>query len=164
MLEAIRSRRSIRQFTDQPVSEGEIESLLSAAMAAPSANARYPWEFVVVRDPELRRQLAGVHQFSGMCAQAPVVFVPCGDESRSDYWIEDCSAATENLLLQARALGLGGVWVGIRPRPERERKVKEILSIPDPLRVLCLVPVGHPAEERPPHGGFDRDKVHWDRY
>jgi len=118
---------------------------------------------VVVRDPELRRQLAGVHQFSGMCAQAPVVFVPCGDESRSDYWIEDCSAATENLLLQARALGLGGVWVGIRPRPERERKVKEILTIPDPLRVLCLVPVGHPAEERPPHGGFDRDKVHWDR-
>ena len=87
-----------------------------------------------------------------------------GDPNRSDHWVEDCSAATENLLLAAASLGLGGVWVGIYPRPQRERHVRQALSIPNGLRVLCLVPIGHPAEAKPPRTRFEASKVHFETY
>jgi nitroreductase len=164
MLDLIKKRRSIRAYTDEPVSDAEVKALLEAAMAAPSANNLRPWEFVVVLKDDLRQRLAKVHPWSQMCAGAPVVFVICGDERRSDHWVGDTSAATENLLLAAVALDLGAVWVGIYPRPQREAHVRSVLGIPQELRVLCLVPVGHPAESKPPHTKYDEGKVHYDRY
>ena len=164
VLEAILKRRSIREYTTQPVSEEQIRTLLEAAMAAPSASDRRPWEFVVVRDPSLRQALARTHQWSGMAADAPVVFVVCGDEKRSAHWMVDASAATENMLVQAAAMGLGGVWVGIFPRPEREEQVRRTLGIPAHLRVLCLVPMGHPAESKPPRTRYEERCVHYDRF
>ena len=164
MLDLIKKRRSIRAYTDEPVSDAEVKVLLEAAMAAPSANNLRPWEFVVVLKDGLRQRLAKVHPWSQMCAGAPVVFVICGDERRSDHWVGDTSAATENLLLAAVALDLGAVWVGIYPRPQRETHVRSVLGIPQGLRVLCLVPVGHPAESKPPHTKYDEGKVHYDRY
>ena len=114
MLDLIKKRRSIRAYTDAPVSDAEVKALLEAAMAAPSANNLRPWEFVVVLKDDLRQRLAKVHPWSQMCAGAPVVFVICGDERRSDHWVGDTSAATENLLLAAvhedfRNLGLDAV-------------------------------------------------------
>jgi nitroreductase len=163
-LEFIESRHSIRKFTDEPVSDEQIRKLLTAAMAAPSANNRQPWEFVVVRDRAARAELAQVHRYSGMAAQAPVVFVVCGRESVSRHWAVDCSAATENLLLEAVSLGLGAVWVGIYTTPEHEATVRGLLGIPDDLRVLCLVPLGHPAETRVGTTRFDPARAHFERF
>jgi nitroreductase len=164
MLDLIKKRRSIRRYTNEPVSDADIRMLLEAAMAAPSGDNSQPWEFVVVRQEGLRRQLAQTHPWSRMCGGAPVVFVVCVHERRSSHWVEDASAATENLLLAAAALDLGAVWVGIYPNTQSERRVRQALGIPSSLRVLCLVPVGHPAESKPPRTQYDENKVHYDRY
>ncbi len=164
MLDTIKRRRSIRQFTAAPVSDADIKTLLEAAMAAPSANDLRPWEFVVVRRQDLRRRLADMKQWSYMAANAPVVFVVCGHEQSSTHWVEDASAATENLLLAAVALDLGGVWVAVYPDQPREQYARETLGIPAELRVLCMVPVGHPAESKPPSTKYDAAKVHYDGY
>lgn len=164
MLDLIKKRRSIRKYTSKTVSDADIRTLLEAAMAAPSANNSQPWQFIVVRDKELRQQLAETHPWSRMCAKAPVVFVVCGDERSSDHWVEDTSAATQNLLLAVTAMDLGAVWVGIYPRPQREAHVRRALGIPEGVRVLCLVPVGHPAESKQPRTQYDERKVHRERY
>lgn len=160
----IKERRSIREYTDQAVTDEQIRQLLEAAMAAPSASNIQPWEFVVVRDPDLKRQLAQTHTWSYMAAGAAVVFVVCGNEGASHHWVEDASAATENLLLAVTALGLGAVWVAIYPSADREAHVRRVLDIPEEIRVLCLVPVGHPAESKPPRTKYRESKVHYERW
>jgi nitroreductase len=160
----ILKRRSIRVFTNAPVDEPAVDALLQAAMAAPSARDIRPWAFVVVRDPECRRRLAATSEWSQMCAEAPVVIVVVGDPAASDFWIQDCSAATENLLLAAAGLGLGAVWVGVYPRGERETHVRRTLDIPDGMHVLCVVPVGHPGEEKPARTRYEAGKVHHDSF
>lgn len=163
-LEWIFKRRSIRAYTDAPVSNEQIDALLRAAMAAPSANDVRPWAFVVVRAAERRKELAQAHQWSYMCANAQVVIAVIGDPSASSHWVEDCSAAAENLLLAASALNLGSVWVAIYPRQEREAHVRSLLDIPDNLRVLCLLPIGHPAEEKPPRTRYEASKVYDEKF
>ena len=164
MYELILRRRSIRMYTAEPVSEGDVRKLLEAAMAAPSADNSQPWHVVVVRDAALKGRLAQTHPWSTMCADASAVLAMCGDPGRSDHWVEDVSAATENLLLAATALDLGAVWISIYPRIEREAHVRKVLAIPDGVRVLCLVPVGHPAERKPPRTQYDEAKVHYERF
>ncbi len=164
MLDLIKQRRSIRKYTAEPVSDADIRTMLEAAMAAPSADNIQPWEFVVVQDAVLRRGLAQTHPWSRMCADAPVVFVVCGDERRSGHWVDDTSAATENLLLAAAGLGLGAVWVGVYTDSSSEAHVRDLLGIPSGMRILCLVPVGHPAESKPPRSQYDESKVHHDRW
>jgi nitroreductase len=160
MLDLIKKRRSIRRYTAQDVSDEQVRVLLEAAMAAPSANNVRPWHFVVVRDANLRKELSKTHRWSYMCADAPVVFAVIGDSRASDRWVEGTSAATENLLLAAAGIGLGGVWIGVCRREERESHVRQTLGIPDHLRVLCLVAVGHPAEEKKPRTQYDESRVH----
>jgi nitroreductase len=164
MLDLIQSRRSIRKYTSEPIADADIQAMLEAAMAAPSANNVKPWEFVVVRDRELCRKLADTHTYSKMAADAAAVFVICGREGESRHWVEDTSAATQNLLLAAAGLGLGAVWVACYPSVEREGYVRELLGLPASLRVLCLVPAGHPAESKAPRTQFDPGRVHYDRY
>ena len=164
MLELIKKRRSIRKYTAEPLSDADITALLEAAMAAPSGSNKQPWEFIVVRDEGLRQKLAETHPWSKMCADAPVVLAILGDERVSDHWVEDTSAATQNLLLAAAGLDLGAVWLGIYPRPEREEHVRAVLGIPEGIRILCLVPVGHPAESKPSRTQFEGSKVHYDGY
>ncbi|MBL7183502.1 MAG: nitroreductase family protein [Anaerolineae bacterium] len=164
VLDMIKKRRSIREYTDQAVTDEQIRQLLEAAMAAPSGSNIQPWEFVVVRDPDLKRQLAQTHTWSYMAADAAVVFVVCANESASNHWIADASAATQNLLLAVTALGLGAVWVGIYPSADREAHVRRVLDIPDEIRVLCLVPVGHPAEAKLPRTKYTESKVHYEKW
>jgi nitroreductase len=164
MLELIKKRRSIRKYTPDPISDSEIKALLEAAMAAPSADDMRPWEIIVVRRADLREELSRVHPWAAMCKSAPVVFVILGDARRSPHWIEDCSALTENLLLAVTGLGLGAVWVAIYPQNTDEGHVRRLLGIPEHLRVLCLVPVGHPAEVKPAHTKFDERKIHYETY
>lgn len=164
IIEHIKRRRSIRHYTEQEVTDGQVHLLLEAAMAAPSAHNSQPWAFVVVRDRELKRELALIHQFADMADDASVVFVVVGDPALSDHWVEDCSAATENLLLAADGIGLGAVWVGVHPGEEREDAVGSILGIPPDQRILCLVPVGYPAEAKPARTQYTAEKVHSDTW
>lgn len=160
MLDLIKRRRSIRVFTSQDVSEEHVRSLLEAAMAAPSGRGLDPWHFVVVRDTATRNKLAATHTFSDMCARSPVVIVVGGDEKASDHWTADCAAAAQNILLAAASMGLGSVWVGIYPRAEREDYVRQALNIPAHMRILCLIPIGHPGEHKPPRTRFNPERVH----
>lgn len=156
----ILQRRSIRAYTDQPVGEQQAQALLEAAMAAPSAHDTRPWAFVLVRDPARRQALGALHRWTSMCAQAPLVVAVLGDPTQSEHWVEDCSAATENLLLAAAGLGLGSVWVGIYPNQDWETAVRAQVGAPEPWRVLCLLPVGYPAEQKPPRTRFEASKMH----
>ena len=166
-IEAIMTRRSIRQFTDEPVTAEQLEALLRAAMAAPSAGNQQPWRFVVARDPEVRARLAVATPYASPVGRAPLGIVVLADtrENRHPgYWVQDCSAAVENILLAAHALGLGGVWIGVHPIEEREANVREIVEAPEGFAALCMIAIGHPAGPGPDVDRFHADYVrdeHW---
>jgi len=163
-LNIIFARRSIRAYTGEPVSEEDIQSLLEAGMAAPSASNRKPWHFVAVTDSETLQALAQAHPFGKMTAKAGVAIAVCGDPTISDWWVQDCSAATENILVAAVGLGLGAVWLGSHGRPEREQAVRDVLGIPDRVGVLSLLSIGHPGEEKEARTQYDPDRVHRNRW
>lgn len=163
-IEWILARRSIRSYTPDPIPVATVKTLLEAAMAAPSASNRQPWEFVAVRDPGLREQLSGTSAWTGMVAHAPLCIVVCGHPNDSRHWVEDCSAAAQNILLGATSLGLGSVWLGLYPAEERLRAVRKILGLPDDVSPLCMIAIGFPTEAKPPHTKYDPAKVHFDRF
>ncbi|MEA3376043.1 MAG: nitroreductase family protein [Chloroflexota bacterium] len=164
-VETIFARRSIRAYRAEPVGKKDIETLLKAAMAAPSASNRKPWQFIVVTERETLDALADAHAHGKMLFEAPLCISVCGDLTEMErYWVQDCSAATENLLLAATALGLGAVWLGVYPREERVAAVRPILGLPDHITPLNLVSIGHPAEEKEPRTQYDEARVHWERW
>ncbi len=164
VLEAIHTRRSIRKYEEgRDISEEQVRTLLAAAMTAPSAGNAQPWHFVVVRDPAIRERLSRTHPYVGMAATAPVVVVVCAEpalEKYPGYWVQDCSAATQNLLLAACDLGLGTVWTGLYPMEERCKAVAEILNLPQGVIPLSLVPVGHPVQEFKHQDRYKEERVH----
>jgi nitroreductase len=164
LIQAIFARRSIRRYTAEPVSKDDIRTLLEAAMAAPSASNSQPWHFVVVNDRETLDALAEAHPYGKMLFQAPLCIVVCGDLARSDHWVQGCSAATENLLVAATALGLGAVWLGVHPREDRAAAVRQVLGIPKTIIPLNLISIGYPAEEKPPRTQYDEARVHRQRW
>ena len=166
-IEWITTRRSIRRYKRERVSEEQVTEMLCAAMSAPSAGNQQPWHFVVVRDPETLKKIAHTHPFGQMTADASLAILICGDESvevHKGYWVQDCSAATENLLLAAHALGLGAVWVGIYPREERVKEFSEMFALPAGVYPLALVPVGYPAEEKPKQDRYQQARVHPEKW
>ncbi|MBM3476549.1 MAG: nitroreductase family protein [Armatimonadetes bacterium] len=161
-IQAIMTRRSIRKYTDEAVTGEEVETLLRAAMAAPSAANKQPWHFVVVRDQALREAFTQFHPHSAMLREAPVGILICGDtelELGGGYWIQDCSAATENLLIAAHAIGLGAVWLGITPRADRVAQTQALFGLPANVIPLGMISVGHPAEEKEPGDRYDPARV-----
>jgi len=154
-------RRIIRRFQKKTIPEETLELLMKAAMAAPSGNNVQPWEFVIVQDGKIKGDLSRVHSWVYMAAEAPAVIVVLGNKS-SEWWEHDCAAATENLLLAAAFLGLGAVWCGINET--LAEAVCKILRAPAKMGVLCIVPIGYPAESPFPNTKYRKDKVHWDRY
>jgi nitroreductase len=166
-IEAIMTRRSVRRFTPQPVSDAEIEVVLRAAMAAPSAGNERPWRFVVVTEPEMLARLAKATPFAGALASAAVGIVVCADRSSLKYpgfWPVDCAAATENALLAANALGLGGVWMGVHPIAPLMWNVRRIVGVPRGVEPMSLVALGHPATEREPVDRWEPAWVRWQRW
>lgn len=167
MLDLIRKRRTIRRFTKDDVSEEQIETLLEMAMCAPNRLNRQPWHFVVIRDKELQKQVADAYQVRPYVEQAPVVIAIGANPAESPTWMMDISAAAENLLLAATAMGLGGAWVGAPDTAlwdQTEALLREALGIPPHIRIPTMLAIGHPAEERRPHGKHDRfvrTKVHY---
>lgn len=161
VLDFICRRRSVRRFQKKAIPEETLTLLMKAAMAAPSGNNAQPWELIVVRDPKVKAELSRVHTWVYMVADAPAAIVVMGDKG-SEWWADDCAAATENLLLAAANLGLGTVWCGIKENDAKT--VRKILGAPDRLGVLCIIAVGYPAESPPSHTKYRKDKVHWDHY
>lgn len=161
LIQTIFSRRSIRSYTAQPVGEEQVAILLKAAMAAPSASNLKPWHFVVLKKRETLDSLAEVHPYGKMLFQAPLGIAVCGDSAISaQYWVQDCSAATENLLLAATALGLGSVWLGVYPGEERVKAVRDVLGLPEMIIPLNLIPIGYPAELKEPRTQYDAACTH----
>ncbi len=163
LFDTIFARRSIRRYTVEPVSDEHVKLLLEAGMAAPSANNRQPWHFVVVTDRETLNKMAQVHPYARMLAQATLAIAVCGDAA-NDFWQQDCSAATENILLAATALGLGSVWVGCYPKLEREEAIRRVLGVPAEFAILNVLAIGHPAEERAPGTKYDESKIHFQKW
>lgn len=163
-LNIIFARRSIRAYSGEPVSEADVESLLQAGMAAPSASNRKPWHFVVVTDKLLLKALADAHPFGKMIAHAEVGIAVCGDPATSEWWVQDCSAATENILVAVAGLGLGGVWLGCHGRPEREQAVRDVLGIPRKVGVLSLLSIGYPGEDKEARTQYDPVRIHRNRW
>jgi nitroreductase len=165
-MEAILSRRSIRKYTKQPVPDNLINELLMAGMAAPSARNEQPWHFVVVTDHKILDEIPSFHPFSKMLVEAPVAIVVCADTSPlSDiYWVEDCSAATENILVAARAIGLGAVWLGVFPNESRVKSLQSLCGLPEKVIPLGIISLGFPAEEKPPANRYDLKRVHYNRW
>ena len=167
-LDIIFKRRSIRKYTDQPVEPEKLDQLLQAGMAAPSAMNCKPWEFVVVTDPEKLAQFRKRLIFGDR--NAPAAIVVCGNPRLSPnpaarlFWVQDCSAAAENILIAAAGLGLGTVWVGVHPVGEFVRIVRQIAGLPRHVKPLSLIYVGYPAEEKAARTQYDPRRVHRDIY
>lgn len=164
--ELVRLRRSMRKFTDEQLTPDEVTTLLKSALMAPSSKGKHAWHFILVDDKEMLKALSGVKTVgSDWLEGAPLAIVVVGDPSESDVWIEDASVATTILLYQAEDLGLGACWVQIRERynPEgipSDALVRDLLNIPEPLRVLSIVAVGHKGMERKP---FNEDRLLWEK-
>ena len=165
-IENIMTRTSVRSWTEQPVEQEKVETMLKAAMAAPTAVNKQPWHFVVLNDRAALDALAeNTGRGGGMLRRAPLAIVTCGDMNLAlegggrDFWIEDVSAATENLLLAAHALGLGAVWTGAYPAQERVQAISSALKLPDNLIPLAVVLIGYPAESPTPKDKWNPAKV-----
>ena len=158
----IMTRTSIRSFTDEPLTDSQIETLLRAGMAAPSAVNKQPWKFVVVKNKPILQQIADSLPNTRL-ASAVCAIVVCGDMTKTldgvarDFWIHDCSAATENILLAAHALELGAVWAGIFPNPDRVDKLRGLIDLPETQIPLCVIAIGHPAENPIPKDKWNQE-------
>jgi nitroreductase len=159
-LDILFTRRSIRKYTGEPVTQAEIDSLLQAGMAAPSASNRKPWHFCPVTDKAILKRLADAHPYGKMLAQAELAIAVCGDPAISSWWVQDCTAATENILIAAAGLGLGAVWLGCHGVDEREQAVRDALGIPAEIGVLSLLSIGRPGEVKEARTQYDPERVH----
>lgn len=167
LFEALFSRRSIRKFTQQPVSAKQVQQMLTAAMAAPSAGNAQPWRFVVVTDRALLDALSTINPYTAMAKQAPLAIVVCADldaEKYKNYWVQDCSAAMQNLLLAAHALHLGAVWTGVHPVQERVAGFSAMFALPENIIPLGIAIIGHPDQHLAAHQDYDANKVHYNQW
>lgn len=178
-LKAIQTRRSIRKYTEQPIEREKIEILLKAAMSAPSAGNQQPWDFIVVTEKETINKVRQVHRHAGPLEGAPLCIIICGNlqkeklwasklhkifKIKPKYWVLDCSAATENILLAAHAIGLGAVWIGIYPGQDRMRYISRIFGLPRHIKPMAVISIGYPAEEKGPTDRFIDTNVHWEKW
>lgn len=165
----IMTRTSIRQFTDRQIAKDTLETIVKAGMAAPSAMNKQPWEFVVITDRAVLDSLNAVHPYANL-KTATAAIVVCGDMKKTiegegqDYWVQDCSAATENILLAAHAYGLGAVWCGVYPVKERIESVSKVLGIPSDIVPLNVVTMGYPDQNPEPKDKWNPDAVHYQKW
>lgn len=164
VLDVIHSRKSVRTYTGQVVSEEQIEILLRAGMSAPSAMNRQPWFFVVVDDGDILKEFSESIMYGKMLSEASVAIVVCGNMRRvysllPDYWVQDCSASTQNILLAAEGIGLGAVWIGIHPQKTRTKKIRKILNLPRYIVPLSIISIGYPTGVEKPKDKWAEEKI-----
>lgn len=171
VMQNILQRKSVRSYSDRPVSRESLDTLVRAAMAAPSGRDMRPWKFIIIDDKEAMQKLAAQLPYAKMLAEAQAAIAVCGDLSVTDdegkpstNWTFDCSAATENLLLQAEAMGLGAVWTAVYPYEDRLPLVKEALGLPEEIVPLNIIPIGYPKGDPQPKDKYDSDNVHYNAW
>ena len=163
-LETIFSRKSVRTYTDQPVSVDDLMLLVKAGMAAPTGMNRQPWEFFIIQDKALMASLADKIPYARMLKEAQAAIVVIGNPEKSIYWYLDCSAAAQNILLAAESIGLGAVWTAGYPFEDRMEIISKAVGIPNPFLPLCLIPIGYPKGEQMPKNKWDESKVHMNKW
>lgn len=169
VIENIMTRTSIREFTNQPVALDTLDCIVKAGMAAPSAMNKQPWAFVVVTEREMLDSLNAHHPYANL-KTAKAAIIVCGDMEKTiegagkEYWVQDCSAATENILLAAHALGLGAVWCGVYPVEERIAEVSKVLQLPETVVPLNIVTMGYPAQNPEPKDKYNPAKIHYQKW
>lgn len=166
-MDAILKRRSIRRFTEQEVGGDLISKVLAAGMAAPSAGNEQPWQFIVIKKKETLKKVGECGPYARTAADAPAAIVVCGDlslEKHAGFWVQDCSAAVENMLLEAVSLGLGSVWLGVYPEEERVSFLQRYFKLPENIVPLAILPLGFPAQEMAPAQRYNEARVHYEKW
>jgi nitroreductase len=163
-LKEIFERRSIRKYQDKPVDDESIKKLLRAAMYAPSAGNEHPWHFILIKNRERLNEITTIHPYTQMLKEAPLAIMVCADTSNvkydGAYWVQDCSAAVQNILLEGQHLGLGTCWCGVYPRESLVKPVRDLFELPDHIEPVAIIAVGYPAEERQVKERYKEDRVH----
>lgn len=166
-MEAILTRRSVRNYVKKKVPEKIISEILNAAVSAPSAGNEQPWQFVIIDKREILDEVTTFHPNAKMLLEAPLGILVCGDlklETFKGYWMLDCSAATQNILLSARALGLGACWLGIYPRDERIIKIRKMMNLPDNIIPFSLVSIGYSTSDQKTVERLDDFRIHMNQW
>ena len=166
-LEAILTRRSIRVFEPGEIPLSTLKELVKAAMYAPSAADEQPWYFVIITDRVLLDRIPSLHPYASMVADAPAAILVCGSpglEKHAGMWVQDCAAATQNLLLAAHAKGLGAVWVGVHPREDRIAPLRQLIEMPEAIIPFALIPLGHPAEKADAEDRYRPELIHLNKW
>ncbi|MFA6594225.1 MAG: nitroreductase family protein [Candidatus Buchananbacteria bacterium] len=166
MINAIKKRRAVREYLNEPVSDDKIQELLNTVACAPSANALYPWELVIVKDHGTKELLSKVTPWATFAKEAAVIIAVVGHKNESPEWIEDCSIVAEHLWLEATEQGLGACWIQIRNQGNADDNVKSILNIPSQHGILCLMAIGVPAKPLPEHdlSIISKNKFKYEKY
>ncbi len=162
-MDIIDRRRSIRAYTNEPVGMNDLDGIIRAGMKAPSARNQQPWHFIIITDRATLDRIPSIHPHSSMIRQAPAAILVCADhslEQSEGYWVQDCAAAMENMLLETVSRGLGAVWLGVYPRDERVQGLKKLLNIPEHVTPFSLMPVGHPGEAKPTKDDYRPERIH----
>ncbi len=166
-MNSIFSRRSIRKFTEVPVTEEQIEQLLRAGMAAPSAHNKQSWEFVITTKRQTLDKLAENHPYAKMLKQAPLCIVVCANPSKQEeegFYVQDCSAAIQNILIEAVEINLGTVWIGLHPHEELKNQVREVFNIPSDIIPISMIAIGNPDEEKRAITRYKEEIIHREIY
>lgn len=163
----IMTRRSIRKYTEQSIEREKIEILLKSAMSAPSADNQQPWDFIIVTQREIISKVRQASPYATPLEGAPLCIIVCADlqkERIPGNWMLDCSAATENILLAAHAIGLGAVWIGIYPEQDRMKYISRMFNLPKNIKPMAVISIGYPAEKKGPADRFIDTNVHWEKW
>lgn len=166
-MDSVLARRSIRKYTNQEVSDEIVNYLLEAAMSAPSAANEQPWHFIVVRDRVLLNEITKYHPSAKMLKEASIAIIVCGDlelEKFKGVWVQDCSAATENILIGVQEKELGAVWLGAYPNEHVIDGLRKIFSLPNHIVPLSIVSIGYPAEKLPPANRYNESRIHYEKW
>lgn len=166
-MEDLMKRRSIRKYSNEPIEREVIDQILSAADAAPCARGLRSWHFVVIDDRSILDSIPNFHRYSKMILGAPLAILVCGDtsvEPNEGYWVQNCSAAAENILIAATSSGLGSVWLGVYPRKTRMDGILSLIELPEHIVPFSILVLGKSLEEKEPHGQYDPSRVHWNEW
>ncbi|MDD3625989.1 MAG: nitroreductase family protein [bacterium] len=159
-------RRSVREYKSEDIEKEVLENIIRVGMNAPSAGNQQPWEFIIITKREILNEIPEIHPYSQMLKQAPAAILVCGNPECKypDYWVQDCAAATENILLAIHAEGLGGVWLGVYPLEERVKGLQKLLNIPENIVPFSLLSVGVPKQESEFIDRFEKKRIHYERW
>jgi len=166
-LTAIKTRRSVRTYTAEPVADETVREILRCGMQAPSACNEQPWQFVVIRDKTILTKAGEINPYAKFAKNAPVAVLVCGDlrlDKCQGYWVQDCSNCAMSMLLAAHAMGLGAVWTGIYPLGDRVEGFRKLCGLPREVTPMALLVIGHPAAQPKPEDRFKAERIHTDRW